>query len=232
MRLFVGTSGFAYKAWKGSFYPEDMKESQFLEYYASQLSAVEINNTFYRMPSENLLERWASAVPETFRFVLKVSRKITHFKRLKNCAGELQYLLETVTALGDRIGPLLFQLPPNFKQDLERLEAFLALLPSASRAAFEFRHDSWFDEATYEALRQHEGAALCVAESGDRRWDEVPVTADWGYLRLRRDDYEESDLERWAERLRELPWDDSYVFFKHEDAGAGPRLAKRLLDSV
>ena len=228
MRVLTGTSGYAYKPWKGPFYPEDLKNDRMLAFYAGELGAVEINNTFYRMPSEKMLDRWAEAVGEDFRFALKVSRRITHFKRLRECEGELSYLLETVVTLGPRLGPLLFQLPPDFKQDIDRLAGFLELLPPRCRAAFEFRHDSWFDESTYEVLRGHRGATLCVAETEERTWDALPETADWGYLRLRRDDYGEADVERWAKTIRAQPWEEAFCFFKHEDAGAGPRLAKQL----
>ncbi|MDX1644296.1 MAG: DUF72 domain-containing protein, partial [Thermoanaerobaculia bacterium] len=225
MRLSTGTSGYSYKAWKGSFYPDDLADGEMLSYYASRLPAVEINNTFYRMPKESELARWADEVPESFRFALKVSRRITHFKRLRECEEELRYLLETVQTLGERLGALLFQLPPNFARDDERLTDFLDLLPPRCRAAFEFRHDSWFDEAVYDLLRQHRGATLCIAETDERRWDEIPTTGDWGYLRLRRDDYSRREVEAWAERIARQPWEEAYAFFKHEDAGEGPRLA-------
>ncbi len=232
MTLRTGTSGYAYKPWKGSFYPEDLKNDQMLAYYSSRLAAVEINNTFYRMPSESVLETWAEQTPDTFRFVLKASRRITHFKRLKGCESELEYFLETSLTLGERLGGLLFQLPPNFKKDAERLEAFLDELPPKCRAAFEFRHDSWFDDETYELLRSHDGATLCIAETEPDQWPEIPETSDWAYLRLRRDDYSDEDIEAWAERVRQHDWSEVYAFFKHEDAGAGPRLAEQLTSLV
>ena len=228
MLLRTGTSGYSYKAWKGSFYPEDLKNDRMLAYYSSRLGAVEINNTFYRMPSESVLASWAEQTPESFRFVLKASRRITHFKRLKDCESELEYFLETALTLGGRFGGVLFQLPPNFKKDSDRLADFLGVLPPKCRAAFEFRHQSWLDEETFALLRDHDGAALCIAETEPDQWAEIPEVSDWGYLRLRRDDYTEDDVVAWAQRLRGSTWGETYAFFKHEDAGAGPRFATRL----
>jgi uncharacterized protein YecE (DUF72 family) len=228
MRVLAGTSGYSYKEWKGSFYPEDLPPAQMLRFYSARLPAVEINNTFYRMPRAELLAAWAEQVPDGFTFALKVSQRITHQKRLKDAGSEVDYFFRVATTLGDRLGPVLFQLPPSLKKDLPRLEEFLALLPAASRSAFEFRHASWFDADVLGALRSR-GAALCLAEDEDFSAP-VEATADWGYLRLRRPDYGEEDLARWAERIRENPWRDAFVFFKHEEGGAGPRLAGRLLE--
>lgn len=227
LNLRTGTSGFSYKEWKGSFYPEKHPNAQMLEFYATKLPAVEINNTFYRMPKVSVLEGWTEKVPENFRFILKASRRITHFKRLVNTDDELGYFVETSQALGQRLGALLFQLPPNFKKDLERLETFLKLLPNSAPAAFEFRHDSWFDEETYGALRKH-NRALCLADTEDKP-AKVVRTADWGYLRLRRPDYSKKDLERWQGQIEEQGWGNCYVFFKHEDEASGPRLAQEFL---
>ena len=230
MRIRAGTSGFAYKEWKGSFYPDDLANDGMLGYYAGWFGAVEINNTWYRMPSGSLLEGWAAQVPETFRFVLKANRQITHFKRLKDEALEpLEYFWSKATTLGDLLGPVLFQLPPNFKADHDRLSAFLAGLPEGLRAAFEFRHDSWHDDATYTLLADH-GAALVVAQTEEEETPLVPTT-DWGYLRLRKVQYGEGEVEEWAEKVRAQPWDEAYVFFKHEDEGTGPKLARRFLES-
>ena len=227
MRVLAGTSGFSYKEWKGSFYPEDLPAEEMLRFYASRLPAVEINNTFYRMPKAELLAGWAEQVPDGFRFVLKASQRITHFKRLKEVSEEVAYFLRIAATLGDRLGPILFQLPPNLKKDLPRLKDFLELLPAATRAAVEFRHASWFEDDVYEALRAR-GAVLCIAE--DEELATPPIaTAGWGYLRLRRPDYGEAEVAAWADRVRLQPWDEAYVFFKHEDAGAGPRLATDLL---
>ena len=230
MRLWPGTSGFSYKEWKGSFYPEDLPDSGMLSFYAERFPAVEINNTFYRMPTRKLLEGWAGQVPEGFRFVLKASRKITHQKKLADVGEEVGYLAETSRALGERLGPTLVQLPPFLKKDVPLLAAFLALLPDDFPVAVEFRSSSWFDDDVYAALSEG-GAALVVSDTGK---GEPPVvrTAPFGYARLRREDYAEADLEAWAGRLAEPGWEDLFAFFKHEEAGTGPRLAARFRELV
>jgi len=229
MRVRIGTSGYAYQEWKGPFYPADLAASQMLAYYAARLDTVEINNTFYRMPSEKLLRGWAAEVPERFSFVLKASRKITHQKRLRDCADTLEYLTRTAAALGDRLGPLLFQLPPYLRADLERLTDFLDLLPDGTRAAIEFRHESWLDEAVFAALLERR-VALVVSDTG--KDDDAPLvaTAPYAYLRLRRGDYDRAALEAWARRIAEQSWDEVYLFFKHEDEGAAPRLAATMAE--
>jgi len=231
VELHVGTSGYSYKEWKGSFYPEDLPAKKMLSYYGERLNAVEINNTFYRLPKASVLESWAAQVPPSFRFSIKASRRITHFTRLKEEARDpTEYLLSTVETLGERLGVVLFQLPPNLKKDVPRLEGFLEMLPVGTPAAFEFRHESWRDDHVHEALRA-KGMALVCADTDDSEEDEALVhTTEWGYLRLRRPDYTDSDLERWAERITGLEWDRAFVFFKHEDVGAGPRLAARFLE--
>ncbi|MEN8144744.1 MAG: DUF72 domain-containing protein [Gemmatimonadota bacterium] len=230
MQILTGTSGYSYKEWKGPFYPEDLPASKFLEYYATRLPAVEINNTFYRMPRPEVLGKWADQTGTDFRFVLKASRRITHFKRLKEVEEQTMYLLQTASELGERLGAVFFQLPPNFKQDIERLNTFLDFLPDPSRVAFEFRHESWFDEATYDCLRTH-GTALCVADTEEKD-GELVKTGSWGYMRLRKPGYSEAALEDWAARIADQGWEHAYVFFKHEDAGAGPKLAERFLQMV
>jgi uncharacterized protein YecE (DUF72 family) len=228
MQVLVGTSGFSYKEWKGSFYPEGLKEADMLRYYAERLTTVEINNTFYRMPKASLLESWAALVPPGFVFVLKGSQRITHMKRLRDTGDSVDYLFKTAAILGDKLGPVFFQLPPSLKKDLPRLAAFLELLPPERPVAFEFRHQTWFDDEVYEALRA-KGAALCTAdtdESGDEGAPIVP-TAGWGYLRLRRAGYSDEDLRGWAAKVRAQAWDRAFVFFKHEEAGKGPALAAR-----
>jgi uncharacterized protein YecE (DUF72 family) len=187
MNLYVGTSGYSYKEWKGTFYPEDLPEKQMLHYYGERFRSVEINNTFYRMPKESVLEAWAAEVPGDFKFVLKASQRITHMQRLKDAGDNVAYLLKVAAALKERLGPLLFQLPPFLKKDAPRLSEFLKLLPRDRRAAFEFRHQSWFDEEIFGLLREHQ-AVLCIAEAENEL--EIPFvsTADWGYLRLRRPD--------------------------------------------
>lgn len=223
MDLAVGTSGFAYKEWKGTFYPADLKNDGMLAFYASRFPTVEINNTFYRMPVERTLLQWAEQVPDGFRFVLKASQKITHFKRLKDVQDELGYFLRTSSVLGPKRGPTLFQLPPNFKKDIPRLAAFIELIPRDWSAAFEFRHATWADGETYDLLRSR-NLALCVADEDDRQ-GEVVATADYGYLRLRKTAYPGADLVTWAATVRAQPWKEAFVFFKHEDEGTGPALA-------
>jgi uncharacterized protein YecE (DUF72 family) len=231
MRIAVGTSGYAYKEWKGSFYPADLPADGMLRFYGERFGTVEINNTFYRMPSEKVLLAWAAEVPDGFTFVLKASQRITHRKRLKDAGEEVGYFLRVANVLGPKLGPTLFQLPPNLKKDLPRLVDFLALIPRTWRAAFEFRHASWLDDEVFAALQSH-NAALCIADTdpadeGDKEALVVPfvATADWGYLRLRRAGYAKPDLRHWAEQVTAQSWREAFVFFKHEDAGAGPKLA-------
>ncbi len=226
MRVLVGTSGFSYAAWKGSFYPEDLAASEMLRHYSRRLPTVEINNTFYRMPRAETLAQWAEQVPDGFTFVLKASQQITHRRRLKDAAEPVEFFFRVATTLGDRLGPVLFQLPPNLKKDLPRLSEFLSILPPASRAAFEFRHASWFEPDVFAELSAR-GAALCVAED-EGLATPLEATTAWGYLRLRREDYASEDLERWARRIEGQPWSEAYVFFKHEEEGKGPALAERL----
>jgi uncharacterized protein YecE (DUF72 family) len=229
MRLAVGTSGFAYDEWKGGFYPPDLKAAEYLRFYASRLGAVEINNTFYRMPKERVLLEWGAQVPPDFTFALKASMRITHRRRLKECAPELAYWYQQASALGSRLGATLFQLPPNLKKDLPRLIDFLTLLPAGARAALEFRHPSWFDDDVFTLLRQHDAALVHAEFAPEEAELEVPflATASWGYLRLRHPAYDDAALAAHAARVRTQPWTDAFVFFKHEDAGAGPRLAAR-----
>jgi uncharacterized protein YecE (DUF72 family) len=228
MDLYVGTSGFSYKEWKGSFYPEKIPAKEMLGYYASRLPAVEINNTFYRLPQKSMLENWKEQVPEGFRFSVKASQKITHFKRLNGVLDETNYLLDTAAALGDRLGPILFQLPPNMKKDLPRLEAFLNGLPNGTKATWEFRHPTWLEDDVLELLSRN-NHALCIADTDDMPVTHVDKTADWGYLRLRRVNYSEENLAEWLHRVRDQNWQEAFVFFKHEDEGTGPRLAGEFL---
>ena len=227
MNVLAGTSGYAYKEWRGSFYPEDIKNDGMLAYYARQFRTVEINNTFYRLPSEKVLRQWVDRVPEDFTFALKASQRITHHKRLKDAGEPLEYLLRTARVLAERQGPILFQLPPNMKKDIERLRDFLALLPVRTEAAMEFRHLTLFDEEVYAALRVH-NVAFCVADTEEGA-PETETTASFGYLRMRREHYDDAELGSWVEWIRRQNWERAFVFFKHEDAGAGPALAKRFL---
>jgi uncharacterized protein YecE (DUF72 family) len=229
MELHVGTSGFSFAEWKGSFYPADLPAKEMLRFYAGRLGTVEINNTFYRMPKPETLAAWAEQVPARFRFTLKAPQRITHWKRLVEAGDDTAYFLESAASLGERLGALLFQLPPHFKQDLPRLEAFLpALATSAGSVAFEFRHESWEDPAVHAALAGA-GCAVCASET-----DESPATwapgAPFGYLRLRKTDYDDAALRAWAGRLREQSWQRAFVYFKHEDEGRGPALAARFLE--
>lgn len=232
MNLWVGTSGYSYKEWKGSFYPADLPDGEMLRYYAERLNSVEINNTFYRMPTVKVLSAWAAQVPERFSFVLKASRRITHQKKLRDTAEELEYLVGTAGELGGRLGPILFQLPPYLKRDDDLLGDFLSLFPEGFRAAFEFRSSSWFVDKVFDALGDA-GAALVVADTDDEKLAPVVArTASYGYARLRRPEYDAPDLEGWIERLVAPDWDDLYVFFKHEDAGVGPRMAATFAEAA
>ena len=229
MKLWVGTSGYSYKAWLGSFYPERLPAKAMLRFYASRLPAVEINNTFYRLPKESVLQNWAEQVPAEFRFVLKAPQKITHVKRLKDASVEVEYLFRAETALGGSKGTVLFQLPPSLRKNLPILQNFLSLLPAERAVAFEFRHPSWFDEEVFACLRAH-NCALCLAEMEDTETYDLVATATWGYLRLRRSDYTPTDLVNWKQRILSQPWNHAYVFFKHEDEGIGPKLAAQFLE--
>jgi uncharacterized protein YecE (DUF72 family) len=221
-RLWVGASGYSYKEWKGSFYPDSIKPDAMLAWYAQHLSTVEINNTFYQMPKASVLEQWAAATPEDFRFAIKASRRITHDARLKAdaAADSVDYLYRTLATLGAKRGPVLFQLPPFLKKDMPRLVDFLQVLPEDHRAAFEFRHASWFDDEVYDALKTA-GAALCLSEREDDAPPPLVETAPWGYVRLRLEAYSDEDLAHWAVRLAATEWDDVYAYFMHEPTAPG-----------
>jgi len=229
MNLFVGTSGYSYKEWKGNFYPEDLPAKEMLSYYSRRLPAVEINNTFYRLPQPSMIENWKEQVPESFRFSIKATQRITHIKRLKNCAEETKYLMETAALLGEKLGVVLFQLPPNSKKDAERLRDFLASLPANTRAAFEFRHESWAEDEIDDLLRAR-NCALVVSDTDEKPLTSINATADWGYLRLRRTSYSDDDLKSWMQLVKDQKWKDAFVFFKHEDEGVGPKLAGQFLN--
>ena len=222
MKLLAGTSGYAFKEWKGSFYPEDLKDDGMLGFYAGKFPTVEINNTFYRLPKEHVLKEWASRVPGTFTFAIKASQRITHHARLKaECAGPLEFLLKMSTALGSQLGPILFQLPPNLKKDAPRLQAFLAMLPADRKYAIEFRNSTWFDDETYDVLRARD-IALCLSEQPEFSMP-IVSTASWGYARLHRLDYSEAQLAEWARQIAAQPWSEAYVYLKHDEGtGSGP----------
>jgi uncharacterized protein YecE (DUF72 family) len=230
MRVHVGTSGYNYPEWKGTFYPADIKPPKMFAYYAARFHTVEINYTFYRMPTEKLTGGWRDQAPAGFAYTLKAPRRLTHEKKLKDCASDVTAFTTAARVLGPSLGTLLFQLPPTYRADIPRLEEFLALLPKEFRCAFEFRHDSWLTDATYEALRAR-GAALCVADFGDKTTP-LQQTARFGYFRLRDEGYQLPDLERWAEAVeaQATAWDDAFVYFKHEDEGKGPEFAKAFLE--
>lgn len=232
MDLFVGTSGYNYKEWKGPFYPEKLPAKEMLEFYSGQFNSVEINNSFYRVPKPDVVRNWAGAVPEGFQFVMKATRRITHFKRLKDVGEETEYFIGIANELRDRLGAILFQFPPNFNKDMERMQAFVDLLPERLPVALEFRHDSWYDDEVLDCLRGN-NAALCFAHEDDDTDDQVAQrftsTADWGYLRLRGSEYGADEMQGWARRVQSQDWHRAFVFFKHEDEGLGPKLAHSFL---
>jgi uncharacterized protein YecE (DUF72 family) len=230
VKLMVGTSGFSYPAWRGPFYPADLPARQMLAFYARTFRTVEINNTFYRLPTPALLATWKRETPSGFRFALKASQRITHHMRLKDVGEPVQRFCTVASELGTQLGPLLFQLPPHLRFDAPRLAEFLAALPGGTQTAVEFRHASWFVDETYDLLSRHH-AALCIAESESLSTPFVP-TADFGYLRLRREDYPDAELAAWAARVRAVRrWQRAYVYLKHDEAGRAPALARALLDA-
>ena len=230
-RVLVGTSGYNYPEWRGTFYPEKFSTDKMLAYYAERFPTVEINYTFYRMPTEKLLAGWATGTPDGFSFTLKAPRRITHDAKLQRCEDLLQSFCRTAQTLGPKLAVLLFQLPPTFKKDVDVLRAFLELLPDGTRAAFEFRHVSWHDAAVFEALRSR-NVALCIADS-EKMTTPREVTADYAYLRLRDEGYQQADLEQWAAHVGALSQvNDAFVYFKHEEQGLGPDFARRFITAL
>ena len=226
----VGTSGYNYQEWKGPFYPEDLSDKRMLGFYAERFSSVEINYTFYRMPTVRILANWARETPDRFRFTLKAPRRITHDQRLRSVEDTLASFCEVAETLGSKLGPLLFQLPPYLKKDVELLEVFLHDLPPGLRPTVEFRHASWLADETYEVLKRF-GVALCIADT-DERTTPFEVTAPFGYLRLRRTEYDEKALHAWIERIDGVAWDEVFVYFKHEERGTGPQYAQQFTSLV
>ena len=224
----IGTSGYNYPEWRGSFYPEKFPTGKMLPYYAERFTTVEINYTFYRMPNAKTVAGWDAETPVGFSFTLKAPQRITHIARLREIDDPLRYFLDVGSRLGPKLGSVLFQLPPNFKKDLDRLGRLLDLLPGGLRCAFEFRHPTWFEPDVYERLRAA-NAALCLADT-ESETTPLEATADWGYLRLRDQGYTEADLHEWGRTIERLGagWRDAFVYFKHEEAGTGPALARRL----
>jgi uncharacterized protein YecE (DUF72 family) len=228
--IHVGTSGYNYPEWRGTFYPEDFPSKEMFGYYSRHFRTVEINYTFYRMPTPKTTEAWLKQAPEPFTYALKAPQRITHIQRLKDCQDNVQFFCDSARVLGAHLGPLLFQLPPNLKGDSARLETFLKWLPADVRAAFEFRNDTWLTEEVYSLLAAH-NVALCIADFGDKSTP-VRATARHGYFRLRDEGYTPADLERWAEVIaaQGSAWDDVFVYFKHEEEGKGPEFARAFLD--
>lgn len=228
MKLWIGTSGFQYTEWKGTFYPEALPTAKMLPYYAERFFATEINYTFRQIPSSKTMDRWSSLTPENFRFALKAPQKVTHFAKLRDCADTLRYFHQVTSQLGSKLGPVLFQLPPAFGKDLHQLASFLDEVPNGMRSAFEFRHSSWFDDEVFDVLRRW-NAALCIADS-ENLATPIEATADFGYMRLRREDYQSSDLERWAGTIavHASQWNEAFIFFKHEESGVGPKFAAEM----
>jgi uncharacterized protein YecE (DUF72 family) len=229
MNLYVGTSGYSYPKWKGKFYPKDLPAKGMLRYYGENFRSVESNSTFRKMPEIEDLNRWAADVSADFKFALKAPQRITHIKRLKDSKDLVTHVFKVASALDKRLGPVLFQLPPNFKKDAARLGEFLALLPNHSQAAFEFRHESWFDEQVFELLKKHQ-VALCVAEADNDINVPFVSTADWGYLRLRREDYSDAGLKAWVKKVKNQDWSQAFIYFRHEDTAKGPKFAKQFLN--
>jgi uncharacterized protein YecE (DUF72 family) len=227
MKIHVGTSGYGYKEWKGKFYPEKISPKEMLRFYSERLGAVEINNTFYRMPTEGLLMSWAEQVPDGFVFALKAPQVITHLKRLRNVDEETEYLFRTLPVLDKKLGPVLFQFPGSFRADAAGLKAFLDLIPGKMSCAFEFRSPSRPDIEIQDLLRKR-GHSLCITDAEEKPTDEIIATASWGYLRLRRSDYTDADLSGWLGRILSQKWDRAFVFFKHEEAAKGAETALRL----
>jgi uncharacterized protein YecE (DUF72 family) len=226
MLLRAGTSGFSYAEWRGSFYPEKLKAADMLRHYGERLPTVEINATFYRMPTAAVLAGWHAQVPAQFKFVLKAPRAITHRYQLKSAEDSLRYFFEAADALREKLGPILFQLPPHLRKDVPRLQDFLRLLPATVRAAFEFRHPTWFSDDVYATLFEH-NAALCGGDVDEsERSPPLVATGSWGFLRLRRSEYSDKDLQDWARKIARESWQEVYAFFKHETEG--PALACRL----
>jgi uncharacterized protein YecE (DUF72 family) len=232
MAIWVGTSGYNYPEWRGSFYPEKFPTAKMLPYYAERLATVEINYTFYRTPNAKILAGWSEATPEHFKLTLKAPKRITHVARLKDCAELLQYFVTTAATLGPKLGVLFFQLPPYLKKDLSLLDAFLETFPSNTRAAFEFRHQSWLNDEVYARLKA-KNLALCVADS-EKLSTPPEITANYAYFRLRDEGYTPSDIARWAQTIKDKTpaCEDVFVYFKHEEAGKGPEFARLLLDSL
>ena len=229
MKLYVGTSGYSYKEWKGSFYPEDIKPDKMLDFYSEKFSTVEINNTFYRIPQKSVLEKWKKQVPKDFRFSVKAPQRITHMKKLKDVDEDIRYFIDIIISLGNKLGIVLFQFPPYFRKNIELLQNFTNLLPGNITAAFEFRHESWFGEDIYACLNE-KNFPLCLSETDKEPDIDITSTASKGYLRLRKSDYTKKEIKKWYDKIKKQNWETVFVFFKHEDGAKGPKYAKQLID--
>jgi len=228
MKWWAGTSGFSYKEWKGVFYPQDLASTKWLNYYATKLNAVEINNTFYRFPKKSMLEGWSEQVGARFRFVLKAPKRITHYRALKDCEQDTKDFCALAQTLGPRLGAILFQLPPTLPGDPERLEKFLAVVPESTPCAFEFRHASWIEEDVLQLLKAR-NCALCICDTDEVPNPKIISTADFGYIRLRKEEYTDAEIAWWKEKIGKAGWKQVFVFLKHEDGATGPKLAKQFM---
>ena len=230
--IWVGTSGYNYPEWKGSFYPPNLAAAKMLPYYAERFPTVEINYTFYRTPNEKILEGWSKATPDQFRLTLKAPKRITHDARLRDCGDRVRQFMETAATLGPKLGALLFQLPPNLKKELPLLDAFLDTFPPKVCAAFEFRHASWLDAEVFDRLRAR-NLALCVADS-EKLSTPVEMTADYGYFRLRDEGYTPDDVARWTDTIlaKTSGCKEVFVYFKHEESGKGPEFGRLMMDRL
>ena len=231
MKIYVGTSGYGYKEWKGKFYPEKISPGEMLHFYSERLGTVEINNTFYRMPKEGVLAAWAEQVPDDFIFALKAPQVITHMKQLRNAGDETEYLFRSLSLLGRKLGPILFQLPKSFRADRAALEDFLLLVPVNMTCAFEFRSPTWLDAEILDLLRKRR-FSLCIADTDENPASDTISTAPWGYLRLRRSDYTDNDLAKWKTKILSQKWEKAFVFFKHEEEAKGAEMAMRFRELV
>ena len=231
MKIYVGTSGYGYREWKGKFYPEKISAREMLRFYSERFNSVEINNTFYHMPTEAVLASWAEQVRRDFVFAIKAPQVITHLKQLRNVGAETEYLFRSLSALGRKLGPVLFQLPRSFHSDQPALKDFLDLIPGNMSCAFEFRSPSWLDVEILNLLRER-GCSLCIVDADENPANEIISTAPWGYLRLRRSDYTDADLSQWMERILSQKWKRAFVFFKHEEEAKGPKMAMRFQELI
>lgn len=231
MNIHTGTSGYSYKEWKGNFYPDKISPKEMLHFYSQRLGTVEINNTFYRMPTASVLESWAGQVPDDFLFAIKAPQVITHVKRLKDVNEETGYFFKTLSVLGGKLGPILFQFPKTFRPDPQRLKNFFLLIPKEVSCAFEFRSPSGLDPEVHGLLRER-NFSLCTSDTEDNPIDEIMKTASWGYLRLRRPDYTDIELSSWLKKIISQKWERAFIFFKHEEAGKGAEMAMRFVEAT